>query len=340
MRVGLIGDFSIHDEARGIISSNLYRELSKLCEVYDIDVRKLFSSESLKKLKLDLDIVCYIPGASTLSFLITRGAKILSRKSKTVMLSTLLGFHGFSHGIYYGLSSLTKGLIPFIKTDLVLVQSEDAEKLFRELGCNVKFFVSSGVDLERFHPVSESEKSKLREKYGIDVERFVVLHVGSIRRWRNVEVLKDIQDIPDTQLLLIGRTSTRFEQDVASLLEKKGCMIINDFLPRIEEVYALSDCYVFPTMDPVGSIDIPLSVLEAMATNLPVVSTRFGGLPRIFEDGNGVVYVHSVSDIVGEIKDLRKMRDEVKTRELVSPYSWTKIADELMRVYRELNHQR
>ena len=67
---------------------------------------------------------------------------------------------------------------------------------------------------------------------------------------------------------------------------------------NIEEVYALSDCYVFPTppMNKINSIEIPLSVLEAMACNLSVITTKFGALPKVFEEGDGLIFVDDGED--------------------------------------------
>lgn len=337
MRICLVADYSTPDEARKVIAHNLYREFSKNHEVLKADIRSISSVGFWKRVrKFEPQVIHYIPGASPLSFAITKTMKILSTKPKTVMFSMLNPFHKPFHGFYYFLSYLTKWTIPFTKTDLVITQSEDTEKVLKKLGCNVKFMVCSGVDTKRFHPVSDAKKFELREQYGVSTEKFVVLHVGSIRKWRNVEVLKEIQSDPNVQVVLVGRTSTKFEQDVAFKLERKGCKIINNYIPKIEEIYALSDCYVFPTTDPVGSIDIPLSVLEAMATNLPVVSTRFGGLPTIFKEGDGLFFVEDEGDIYRTIEGIKNGKLEIKTREKVLLYSWDNIAKKLVDVYREL----
>jgi len=58
------------------------------------------------------------------------------------------------------------------------------------------------------------------------------------------------------------------------------------YIKKIEEIYQLSDCYIFPITFEGGGISILLSVLEAMACNLPVVTTKFGGLPAIFKGGD------------------------------------------------------
>jgi len=72
-------------------------------------------------------------------------------------------------------------------------------------------------------------------------------------------------------------------------LKKYGFRIIDEYVPNIEEIYNLADCYVFPTFKRHNCIDMPLSVMEAMACNIPVISTKFGGLPKIFKEGNGLI---------------------------------------------------
>lgn len=337
MRICLVADYSEPDEARKVIVHNLYRELSKNHEVLKADIRNLFSMGFWKGIReFEPHIIHYIPGASPLSFAITNLMKISSTKPKTVMSTMLIPFHDPFHGFYYFSSYLTKWTIPFIKTDLVLVQSEEAEKMFKRLGCDVMFMVCSGVDIKRFAPVSGKEKKELRDKYGIDHEKFIILHVGSIRKWRNVEIFKGLQsNNAGTQVVIVGRTSIKFERDVALNLEKAGCKMINEYVPKIEEIYALSDCYVFPTSDPIGGIDIPLSVLEAMATNLPVISTKFGGLPRIFGDGDGFIFVEKEEEFHIAIEMLINGVN-VKTREKVLSYSWENIAKKLEEIYEEL----
>ena len=262
----------------------------------------------------------------------------MGNQTKTVTfsaLNTLPGFSGFSYGPYYALSWLSRSAIPLVKTDLVLVQSDHAEKTYRALRCAVKYSVYSGVDLERFHPVSENEKQKLRIQYDIDLEKFVVLHVGSVRRWRNVNYLIEIQKETDNQVFLVGRATTKNEKGVEQALRKTGIVVTDGYNPNIEEFYGLADCYVFPTTTTVGSIDVPLSVLEAMAQNLPIVSTRFGGLPRMFKEENGFFY-SDAADFGEKIQTVKEGDIAVHTRKLVLPYSWDNIAHNLYAIYQEL----
>jgi glycosyltransferase involved in cell wall biosynthesis len=300
------------------------------------DMDRLLSIDEWEKVKaFKPDVLHSITAASPFSLLFTRILQMTSRSPKTVMFSPLIPFRGFSSGLWFGLSSLFEPVVPYLKTDLVLVQSDEAEAVYSRLGCNVMPFVYSGVDIKRFHPVSKREKEELRARHEVEADKFVVLHVGSVKKSRNLECLRTIQRDSDNQVLLVGRQSIKYERDVAEELRKAGVAVIQTYNSRIEEFYALADCYIFPTTDAAGSIDVPLSVLEAMASGLPVVSTRFGGLPRIFSEADGFCYAE-VEQFPDRLKALKSQGAKVKTRELVFPYSWENIAQNLMSVYEGL----
>jgi glycosyltransferase involved in cell wall biosynthesis len=134
---------------------------------------------------------------------------------------------------------------------------------------------------------------------------------------------------------LVGRATTKNEKGVEQMLKKAGLVVTDGYNPKIEEFYALADCYLFPTTTTVGSIDVPLSVLEAMANNIPVISTRFGGLPRMFDEGNGFFY----ADTAGFREKINMVKDggfDVSTRKIVLPYSWNNIVNNLYSIYQEL----
>ena len=68
-------------------------------------------------------------------------------------------------------------------------------------------------------------------------------------------------------------------------------MIIDRFVENIEEVYQLSDVYIFPVKEEMNAIDIPLSVLEAASCNLQIVTTDYGEL-KVFKGEDGFFYTN------------------------------------------------
>jgi hypothetical protein len=80
-------------------------------------------------------------------------------------------------------------------------------------------------------------------------------------------------------------------------------------LPIYSGHLPLADVYVFPNFvdreDTIlSAIDIPLSVPGAMSCNLPVITTRFGGLDRLLEDRSGLFFVEDANKTVDAQGDL------------------------------------
>jgi glycosyltransferase involved in cell wall biosynthesis len=220
-----------------------------------------------------------------------------------------------------------------LRPDLVLVQSHESESLFRRMGCDTRF-LPNGVDVQRFVPASPARKMELREKYGIVGDRLVILHVGPLIKRRNVECLAGLQN-PERQVLVIGRMPV--DEQVHRALLEAGCTVLTEYIEHIEELYALSDCYVFPTppANRGASIEMPLSVMEAMSCDLPVITTRFGALPRAFDEGQGLTFVDNEEDLVRAAQKA-KSRSGVRTRDKVAPCSWENILQQLDDVYQGL----
>jgi glycosyltransferase involved in cell wall biosynthesis len=65
---------------------------------------------------------------------------------------------------------------------------------------------------------------------------------------------------------------------------------------------------------------MPLSVLEALASDIPVASTRFGVLPDLFEGAAGIRFADSDEGLVRAVEEL--LERPAPTRHLVEAFSW------------------
>lgn len=325
MRICLISWYAgALNEGAMATAFHLTEELSQRHQILHFNVNKVFSPSFWKEVRnFQPQIVHYIPGRSTSSFVITKTLALWSGRARTITSAL------------FPISSLTRRLVPYLKPDLILTQSLDTERIFAGLGCKTKF-LPSGVDTKKFTPTPQELKADLRKKYELDREKFTILHVGHIAEGRGVGWLGEVSKMENCQVILAINPSLKAERHLLKRLKANGCIIWNTYFKDIEEVYGLSDCYLFPA--PRGSfhaVELPLSVMEAMSCNLPVVSTRFGALPRVFTEGNGLFFTDTRDGLFQRLEAVRN-GVEVRTRNNILPYSWKQITQSLEGIYREL----
>ncbi|MCK4547511.1 MAG: glycosyltransferase family 4 protein [Candidatus Eisenbacteria sp.] len=264
------------------------------------------------------DVVLYVPLASSTvgSYLRSWVLGRLYSRAPVVMLALQPRRHG----------SLDYKIMQRFHPDALLAQ--DSSSISDGPDNIPKGTLPSGVDTDRFKPVRPQERLWLRRSIGLEEPDFAVLHVGHIRRQRNVAFMSALCEEPSCRPILIGSTSTEQDDDLAAELEQAGAMVIRKRIPDIEHYYQAADCYLFPVNSDQAAMEMPLSVLEAMATNLPVLSTRFGALPIHFPEGGGIWYFDEVTEIPALLENVRR-KIIVSTREQIMPFSWDQIAARL-----------
>jgi len=259
------------------------------------------------------DVLIYVPISSITpaSFLRSRILKFYAQGAPVVMI---------------GLQPRPlKPILRLVAPDIVYVQSRASKECLENAGFRAGI-IQAGVDSDRFRPVGRLEKDSLRKKYMLDPDAYIVLHVGHIKEQRNIRVLGEVANISDVQVIIVGSTSTNEDKSLSLWLEKRGVRVIRGYTSRIEELYQLADAYVFPVTQETAAIEFPLSVLEAMACNLSVVTTQFGGLKDYFSDGDGLFFVEDPSQIPEKVDHARHFRP-VNTYSKVESFTWQSVAD-------------
>lgn len=187
--------------------------------------------------------------------------------------------------------------------------------------------LSVGVDLATFRPARADEKAALRRARGIPGEAFVFLHVGHLSEKRNLRALAKLAALPNAHVVVIGSTSTPEDAALRAYLEAAGVRVIRELVP-VHEFYRLADAYVFPTIDSEGCVEVPLSVLEALASGLPVLARPFGGLRDILAPGDDVCYFGDDDELVS-LADALRRGSSPPVRD-VSRFAWRAIAERIV----------
>jgi glycosyltransferase involved in cell wall biosynthesis len=206
------------------------------------------------------------------------------------------------------LSNWQKIIVGFIKPSVALTPSILAKGYWDKLKINNKIFPLY-TDLNDFRPLADKfMKNKLREKYNIPVDKFVISHMGHLNEGRNLESLIPLQDA-DNQVIVIGSSSTPKDSLGPYYLKQKllnsGIIIIDRYLENINEIYQLSDLYVFPVINQCSSIGLPLSILEARACGITVLTTEFGSTKEYLGDDFGGIFYSNPIDFMPVIQTIK-----------------------------------
>jgi glycosyltransferase involved in cell wall biosynthesis len=139
--------------------------------------------------------------------------------------------------------------------------------------------VGNGRDPAVFHP-DPAARERVREALGTPRDRVVVAAVSRLVRMKGYpELAAAMRDVPDAELWVVGeRLSSDRGDDMVQLLNGAGLgdrLRMLGYREDVGAVLAAADIFVLPSYFE----GLPMSVIEAMLTGLPVVASDIAG-PR------------------------------------------------------------
>ena len=146
--------------------------------------------------------------------------------------------------------------------------------------------VYNGVDIDHFHPRNRQYREEIRRRHGIGDER-VILFVSNNFRMKGLNILIKALgkirkgDHPPFRLLILGRDRQDSYLHLAKGVGISGEVIFAGSTNEPEKYYGASDFLVHPTFYDACS----LTVLEALASGLPVITTHSNGASGIITQG-------------------------------------------------------
>jgi UDP-glucose:(heptosyl)LPS alpha-1,3-glucosyltransferase len=142
---------------------------------------------------------------------------------------------------------------------------------------------------------------------------------------------------PDVKLFISGSGDEKFYGQLAELKQVRERIIFVSGSSNLWEYYAASDIFVFPTIyEPFG-----LVIVEAMASGLPVITSRSAGIADFMADGvDGLLLSDpgDINDLAAKIElllssaELRKTMGE-RARKTAEKLSWERVAEKTLEVY-------
>lgn len=200
--------------------------------------------------------------------------------------------------------------------------------------------IPNGIDLKRFL-VSDLKKSRrltLNDSIQIGTvtrlspEKGVDVLLRAFRRIR--------QKYPNSYLNIVGTgNQLKALKKLAVSLGIDQQVLWYGFQEDVPEILRTFDCFVLPS----SNESFGLSVLEAMASGIPIVATKSGGVPEIVSDGHSGILVKPGCDRALSEGVIRLLADHETRHRMIAEahkkakyYSLDKITDQYIDCYRSL----
>jgi L-malate glycosyltransferase len=174
------------------------------------------------------------------------------------------------------------------------------------------YLIPNGVDGRQFHPTLPEERAAARRALGLHCDR-LVLYVGRLSPEKNPLGLLEAWAAIDTEarkgalLALVGDGPQREEvQAKAQAPNLAGSIHLAGMRSDVATWYRAADVYVIPSL----LEGLSNTMIEALASGLPVISTRVSGSSILVESPNAglVVDIGNVENLAGAMESL--LRDE------------------------------
>jgi N-acetyl-alpha-D-glucosaminyl L-malate synthase BshA len=163
------------------------------------------------------------------------------------------------------------------------------------------------IDLDRFKKQKKDHFKKAICPNG----EYLLVHTSNFRKVKRIEdiiqVFARVKDLIPSKLLLVGDGPERVRMEqLCRELEVEKCVHFLGKLDAIEEVLSVADLFLMPS----EKESFGLAALEAMACEVPVISSNTGGLPELNVQG-----VTGFMSNVGDIEDMVKNTLHILTDE-------------------------
>lgn len=227
---------------------------------------------------------------------------------------------------------------------VIAVSSSSQDKFIKGTGIEPErcLYIPNGVDTERFQP--REANPELRVSLGLSPDDIVIGMIARFAEAKDHETfLKTAYKLTkyndNVRFLLVGdgRTRSSMENLAKELFGNDSPVIFTGERADVPDLLALMTVKVLST----HWEGMPISVLEAMAAGVPVITNPVGGIQEIIKDGEtGMLY--RAGDADNLLKKLRILLDGTELLEhlrknardyVVKHYSLDSIVEKWLNVY-------
>lgn len=264
-------------------------------------------------------------------------ARIAGKSTNTRVIYTAHGFHFYKGAplknwmMYYPIEWLcanwTDTLITINQEDFMLAKKHMHAK-------HVVYIHGIGIDLTKFNHCDISKSDK-RQQLGIPDDAVILLSVGELNVNKNHEVvIKAIKDM-DVYYLIAGiGNKEKYLQQLINEQEMTDRIQLLGFRTDIDELYAVSDVFVFPSFRE----GLSVALMEAMASGLPCVVGDIRGNTDLIDDNGGALFLpsntESVNSALYKVLGSDYSKAGMYNKRKIEKFSTNVVMEEMKEIYR------
>lgn len=227
-------------------------------------------------------------------------------------------FHGHVFSGYFGKTKTRiyiqiERLLARFTTQIIAIsptQKQELSEIYRICHESKIKIIPLGFDLQKFDDHS-LKRNEVRKKYGVLESEFVIAIIGRITEIKNhafffecaLKLLKESQI--EFKFFIVGDGHLK-EQFITSIESKHpeyiDRFIFTSWIENMETFYPAVDLVCLCSKNE----GTPVSLIEAQACGIPVVSTNVGGVKDIISDGHNGFLIEpgNIQDFAGKITEL------------------------------------
>ncbi|WP_342766160.1 glycosyltransferase [Methanobacterium petrolearium] len=205
---------------------------------------------------------------------------------KITGIKTAVTAHG-SDLLIQSKNLLLRRLIKYVlcNADYVLVVNNKLKEKACELGVDPEniHITPNAVNITKFNPENKELPSDIR----MSPDKPVILFVGNLVFQKGVEYLLDAKKLMncDAKLVIVGDGPLRRKLEKKVEENNISDVIFVGARRDIDKIMPSADLFVLPSI----SEGFPITILEALASGLPVVATNVGGISEVVDDSVGLI---------------------------------------------------
>lgn len=235
--------------------------------------------------------------------------------------------------------------------DTLIVNSRYTQEEFEKYGidANKMKVITGWVDIDRFHPVSNEEKEKIRMKLWLPSWKPIWVAISRLVPFKNIpavlQVAKEITERTDSYFLIVG--GGPMIDDVRRMIQELGIahsvIFVWDIPAQdIAQYYQAWDYFLQMSTSITTAVQstrkewetyvhtetMGRSAMEAMATWLPIIATAVWWVPEVLQDSGILIpdndvrrAVHAICDLVREPPEAKKIGERWRNI-AVNKFSW------------------